>query len=92
MKLTTTLIASVAATFTIEELRERHAAAVAAFLSDPDSIVSASTGAGASYTRQINARPAELVELYAAAIDYKQGLPLSTGASSFHPIAIHRHS
>lgn len=84
MKLTTTLIASVANTYTLEELQQRHADAVAAMLDNPDSIVSASTGAGASYTRQINARPAELVELYAAALAHKQGLPPSTGAASVH--------
>lgn len=79
MKLTMTIIEAVADSFpSVEALQEAKDAAVQAMLQNPDQIVTAATGAGASYTKRINATPAELVELYALALRVKKGEPIES--------------
>lgn len=81
MELSEAVIKAVADTLTIEELKERHTEAVLQMLANPSQIVSASTGAGASYSKAIQMTAAELVELLTYAINYKQyGIISSNGS------------
>lgn len=72
MNITDAQIRAYAETYTLAELRDKLKAALEA-LSTGSVITQASTGAGTSYTRQIVMNPADAVELYQAAIDYKTG-------------------
>lgn len=82
MELTLNLIKSVANLFSIDELQQNLQRATLAMLENPDQIVSASTGAGASYTKQLNMKPSELVELLSACLEYKQSGTISAGGSN----------
>lgn len=89
MKITYTIAKAVADSFpTLEALEEARAAAVAALLQNPDQIISASTGAGAAYTKRLNATPAELVELYEQALRIRQGLPMLNDTTQVHPVVV----
>ena len=72
MNLSDTVIKAVANLYTVEELEQELANAVNEMLKNPDRIVSASTGAGASYTKALNMTSQELVELLTFAIEYKK--------------------
>ena len=85
MELTINVVKSVANLFTIDELQQNLQRATLAMLENPDSIISASTGSGASYTKSINLRPSELVELLSACLEYKQTGSLSAGGSNIMP-------
>lgn len=82
MDLSVNIVRAVANLFSIEELQQNLHQATLALLENPDQIVSASTGAGASYTKQLNMRPQELVELLSCALEYKQSGGISTGGSN----------
>lgn len=82
MELTLNLIKSVANLFTLSELHQELKNATLAMLQNPDSIISASTGAGASYAKTINMKPAELVELLSACLEYKQSGTISAGGNN----------
>lgn len=56
--------------------------ATLALLENPDSIVSASTGSGASYSKQINMTAQDMVELFSYALEYKQTGSISSGGSN----------
>ena len=89
MKITYTIVKAVADSFpSLEALEEARAAAVAALLQNPDQIISASTGAGAAYTKRLNATPAELVELYEQAVRVRQGLPMLNDTTQVHPVVV----
>lgn len=81
MELTLNLIKSVANLFSIEELQTQLQKATLAMLENPDSIISASTGSGASYSKSINMKPAELVELLSACLEFKQSGTISAGGN-----------
>lgn len=85
MELTLNVIKSVANLFSVEELQQNLQRATLAMLENPDSIISASTGSGASYTKHLNMQPAELVELLSACLEYKQTGSLSAGGSNIMP-------
>lgn len=89
MQLTETIIAAVAESFTAAELAEKKSEAVAAFLANPNAIVSASTGAGASYTKEISMTAQDAVELFSAALRYKNGEPPANPSQS-HPVIFNR--
>lgn len=79
MEITYVTIKAVAELFSEEELRHNLADAVTQMLENPDQIVSASTGAGASYTKQLNMNAQELVELLSLCIEYKTSGTISGG-------------
>ena len=85
MELTFNLIKSVANLFSIEELQTQLQKATLAMLENPDSIISASTGSGASYSKSINMKPAELVELLSACLEFKQSGTISTSGNNIMP-------
>lgn len=72
MTISTTIIRATAACYTAVELRAMLKSALEK-LETGSVITQASTGAGTGYTRQITMTPKEAVELYQAAIDYKEG-------------------
>lgn len=88
MELSEAIIKGVANALTIEELKERHTEAVLQMLSNPSAIVSASTGAGASYTKQIQMTAQELVELLTFAINYKTYGVISNDGSQIMDIVV----
>lgn len=79
MDLSHTTISAVANIFSIEELQMNLKEATLKMIENPDQIVSASTGAGASYTKQLNMNAQELVELLSYALEYKQTGSISNG-------------
>lgn len=80
MVITHALIVATANQYTVEELRAKIAALLQDVESNGSVITSASTGAGASYSRKTEASRLELIELYQAAIDYKTGAQAGSGA------------
>lgn len=85
MEITTTIIKAVANTFpTTEALQEALNKAVSQMLENPDAIVSASTGAGASYSKQITMTAQDLVELLSYALEYKETGLITTDGSNIH--------
>lgn len=89
MELSEAVIKGVAEALTIEELKERHTDAVLQMLANPAAIVSASTGAGASYSKQIQMTASELVELLTYAMNYKQyGIISSDGSQILDLVVI----
>lgn len=71
--------------YSVEELQQNLQRATLALLENPDSIVSASTGSGASYSKQINMTAQDMVELFSYALEYKQTGSISTGGSNIMP-------
>jgi hypothetical protein len=82
MEISITLVKSVANLFTIDELQQKIQEATLQMLANPDAIVSASTGSGASYSKVINMRAQDIVELFTYALEYKQTGTLSAGGSN----------
>lgn len=76
------VVIAVANLYSIEELQEELKSATLNLLSNPDRIISASTGAGASYTKALNMSPKDLVELLSYALKYKQYGEITTGGSN----------
>lgn len=71
MIITKSLIISIADMYTVEQLQAKIVELVKDVENNGSTITSASTGAGASYTRRIEASRLELLELYQAALQYK---------------------
>lgn len=82
MRITTTLIKSVAESYTRDELLQLRKQALEA-LAEMDYISSATTGAGAGYNLSERAKAEELVELYSAAIDVMDGREPESGAAVY---------
>lgn len=82
MTISEELIIAIANTYTLSELHEKLKEATEQFLSNPDRIVSAATGSGASYNKQANFLPKDLVELYSFALNYKQFGSFTQGADN----------
>lgn len=83
MDLNFQVIKAVSSLYSIEELETELKKAVTDFLQNPERIVSASTGAGASYTKALNLSPQELVELLSACVDFKKNGAISSGNNIF---------
>lgn len=81
MVITQALIVATANKYTVEQLQQKIAALLGDIEENGGVITSASTGAGASYSRQQEASRTELIELYQAAIDYKLGRPSGGGTA-----------
>lgn len=82
MIITSQIVESIASLYTLSELREELKNAVTNLLQNPDRIISASTGAGASYTKALNISPQEYVELLSCALQFKETGIISTGGSN----------
>lgn len=72
MNLSETTIKAIAELYTIEELKLNLNNAVQEMLQNPEKIISASTGSGASYTKTVTMSAVDMVELFSMAIEYKQ--------------------
>lgn len=87
MDLNLQVIKAVTSLYSLEELEEELKKAVTEFLTNPERIVSASTGAGASYTKALNLSPQELVELLSACVEYSKNGRLTSGNNIFSTIS-----
>lgn len=84
MNITDAQIRAYAEHYTVPQLEEKLRAAMEA-LSTGGVITQAATGSGTAYTREIIMSPAEAVELYQAALDYKAGRDASrVQVETFH--------
>ena len=72
MNISDAQIRAYAENYTLAELKDKLRAAMEQ-LATGGVITQAASGGGTSYTRQITMSPADAVELYQAAIDYKTG-------------------
>lgn len=72
MNITDAQIRAYAENYTLPQLRDKLREAME-LLATGGVITQAATGGGTSYTRQITMSPADAVELYQAAIEYKTG-------------------
>lgn len=82
MELNLVTIKAVSNLFTLNELQTELEKATMAMLQQPDKIISATTGAGSSYTKQISMSAQELVELLSYALEYKQTGTISSDGSN----------
>lgn len=80
MIITKDLIDTIVDMYTVDEIREKIVALVNDLETNGSTIVSASTGAGASYTRHVEASREDLLNLYQAALNKKLGRPARTGS------------
>lgn len=80
MTITRALIIATATKYTVEQLQQKIEDILTDLEGNGTVITSASTGAGASYSRQIEASRTDMIELYRAALDYKTGQDPETGA------------
>lgn len=87
MTITKDIIKSVADIYTVDQLREKIITIIHDMETNGSTIVSASTGAGASYTRRIEASREDLLALYQAALNFKIGIVAKTG--EFSHVAFH---
>ena len=82
MNITDAQIRAYAENYTLGELRKKLKEAMEA-LATGSVITQANTGGGTSYTRQIVMSPADAVELYQAAIEYKSGESVGCAVQHF---------
>lgn len=76
MNITDAQIRAFAENYTLPQLKDKLREAMQK-LDTGGVITQAASGGGTSYTRQITMSPADAVELYQAAIDYKTGRGIS---------------
>ena len=76
MNITDAQIRAYAENYTLPQLKDKLREAMQK-LDTGGVITQAASGGGTSYTRQITMSPADAVELYQAAIDYKTGRGIS---------------
>lgn len=81
MTITKTLIIQTANAFSLDELKGKLQATIEK-LAENEVIISASTGAGASYQLKERNKLTELVELYSSAVEYKENGTLNTASGS----------
>lgn len=87
--ITDTLVQAFADSYSLEELTAMRAAAVADLAQNPSLIVSASTGGGASYSRQVKMPAAEYIELLQLAINLKTNPDATSGATFATPVFVY---
>lgn len=87
MNLSEQVIKSVASIFTVEQLETELNKAVMEMLANPEKIISASTGSGASYTKTVSMSASDLVELLGYALEYKKNGFVTSGNNVFQVIS-----
>lgn len=87
MNLSENVIKAVANIYSVEELETELQKAVIEMLANPEKIISASTGSGASYTKTVSMSASDLVELLTLALDYKKNGFVTSGNNVFRVIS-----
>ena len=82
MEITESVVKGISALYTVAELQTELQKAVKEMLENPERVVSASTGSGASYTKDLMLSPQELVELLTYALEYKRTGVISNGGNN----------
>lgn len=86
MNISLPLVKAIATIYTEEELNAKIKEFALAMIENPDVIITATSGTGQSYTKQIVATPDKLIELFTYALEYKQTGVISAGGSSEIPV------
>lgn len=89
LQITSEIVRAVANLYTLSDLQEELKKATLQFLQNPERITSASTGAGASYTKALNISSLELVELLSLALEYKKTGVIMGGGSNQWNVAVY---
>lgn len=87
MNLNEQVIKAVANIYSVEELETELQKAVIEMLANPEKIISASTGSGASYTKTVSMSASDLVELLTLALEYKKNGFVTSGNNVFRVIS-----
>ena len=87
MNLSENVIKAVANIYSVEELETELQKAVIEMLVNPEKIISASTGSGASYTKTVSMSASDLVELLTLALEYKKNGFVTSGNNVFRVIS-----
>ena len=87
MNLNEQVIKAVANIYSVEELETELQKAVIEMLANPEKIISASTGSGASYTKTVSMSASDLVELLTLALEYKKNGFVASGNNVFRVIS-----
>lgn len=88
MNITPALIKAICSLYTPEQIKEKIAEFTTALLNNPDVIISASSGTGQSYSKQIVATPDKLIELFTYALEFAEtGTISSTGSGAFSVVS-----
>ena len=87
MNLSENVIKAVANIYSVEELETELQKAVIEMLANPEKIISASTGSGASYTKTVSMSASDLVELLTLALEYKKNGFVTSGNNVFRVIS-----
>ena len=87
MQITTTLIRALAS-LPAEDIAAQYERALQAFLQDPNAIISASDGAGQSYTRHLSGTAQEMLELWQSVKDYLAGVDTPGDTQIYHNVVI----
>ena len=87
MNLNEQVIKAVANIYSVEELESELQKAVIEMLANPEKIISASTGSGASYTKTVSMSASDLVELLTSALEFKKNGFVTSGNNVFRVIS-----
>ena len=87
MNLSENVIKAVANIYSVEELETELQKAVIEMLANPEKIISASTGSGASYTKTVSMSASDLVELLTLALEYKKNGFVTSSNNVFRVIS-----
>lgn len=86
------LIEAFAVAFSVEQLRQKIVDTAQQVAANPTLITSASTGGGSSYARVERVRITDLLELYVAALKFKQTCELGGGSAQAFNVKFNRAS
>lgn len=86
------LIEAFATAFTVEQLQRKITTTAQQVAANPTLITSASTGGGSSYARVERVRITDLLELYVAALKFKQTGELGSGSAQSFSVTFNRAS
>lgn len=86
MNISLPLVKAIAAIYTEEEIKEKIKEFTLAMIENPDVIITATSGTGQSYTKQIVATPDKLITLFSYALEYKQTGTISGSGSHEFPV------
>ena len=86
MNITPALIKAICTIYSTDEIKSKIAEFTTALLENPDVIISASSGTGQSYSKQIVATPDKLIELFSYALEYAETGTISGGGSGAYSV------
>lgn len=87
MQITETIIRALSS-LPLEQVQANFDRCLQAFIANPDKIISATDGAGQSYSKSLSGTAQEMVELWQEVLDYKNGIDSPGDTQIFNNLII----